>query len=421
MKFKARLLILFLLFTLSPLFADGPARIDTIDHKKNGYRFGLVLPVNYQPQKKYILGVCLHGLGGNGIEFAQKLGYYTRFMNILLACPNGNIPDPNRKATRWGYESSNDYILNFVNLIKESYNTYPEIVLIGFSQGGNQGILTSLLYPSQFPYFIGISGGYYNLPSELIPVLSDIKMLLISGDTGSGEIYTKNVLDYKFKLYKSHSGVYRKTIKGEEHYVSSKMAYSSLRWYASVNKAYKKGFWIFQGDYYQFFQQAETLRREGNFKESIELYHKSFKYNPVFPPSHLGYARANLLVGSLTHFRKSFFKVLELYSLFPDYEPHEVFELLEEIYKTIYNDKSLKEFFLRFFSDKIESYDDSILPIYKAEVYFLMAKIALSLQESDQYSMYIDKAKFYYSQVDQDDYLYKIGSVSEKLEIIRKL
>ncbi len=50
-----------------------------------------------------------------------------------------------------------------------------------------------------------------------------------------------------------------------------------------------------------------------------------------------------------------------------------------------------------------------------------MAKIALSLQESDQYSMYIDKAKFYYSQVDQDDYLYKIGSVSEKLEIIRKL
>ncbi|MCB1176591.1 MAG: hypothetical protein KDK36_03325, partial [Leptospiraceae bacterium] len=325
---------LFLILFLGDLIGGPITRKDLITVSSPSYQYGLILPANFNPKKKYLLGICLHGLGGNGVEFALKLSYYSRYMNMILACPNGNIPDPTRKSTKWGYDKSEEFILNFESMLREKYNLFPGTLLIGFSQGGNQGILTSLMHPTLFPYFIGISGGYNDLSPELEQSLPEVKMLLLSGDRTSGEVFTKKALDAKFKLYNKHKNISRQTIKGEKHHVSNKMAYSAFKWYASVNKNFKKRFWVFKGNYFYYFKKAVRFKKEGKFKESKDYYKKSLVINPVFPPSHLGYCRSSLMMGSVTQFRKSIFKVLEFYSFFPEYESSDVFELFDDVYKT---------------------------------------------------------------------------------------
>ncbi len=396
---------------------------NTIQQEEGGFQFGLVLPVQYDPSKKYILAICLHGLGGSGKEMAQKLGFYTRYMNIILACPNGNIPDPKRNATRWGYEESMDYILNFIRYMQTKFNYQNKISLFGYSLGGNQGIYTISQYPQMFSHFVGFSGGYASLSKEQIENIDQgIKILLISGDTGNGEIYTKNALDKRYKeLKQKNLFVSRIILKGVEHELNFKLLYDGILWYAKNHFAYKENFWIFRGNYYAFYKKALMEFEEGNYNQSLKTLKQSLKINPIFSPSHLLYLRSCLRAGSMTGLNKSLFPTLQFYSNDPFYHNKEIFQFFTEFRKTIYNDDKMKEFYIRLLGEKIQESEDILSPIYSAEVYYLLTHFANDLNRKDEIKNFQDKAKFYYSQVNPQENFYKYAQVEKKLKWLESL
>lgn len=396
---------------------------EKILQEEGGFQFGLVLPVQYNPSKKYILGICLHGLGGSGEEMAQKLGLYTRYMNIILACPNGNIPDPKRNATRWGYEESIDYLLNFIRYVQTKFNYQSKISLFGYSLGGNQGVYTISQYPQIFSHFVGISGGYSSLSKEQIKNIDpNLKILLISGDTGSGEIYTKKALDKRYKEFQKNGlNVNRIVLKGLEHELNSKLSYNVMRWYAKSHSAYKESFWIFRGNYYPFYQKALSEFQDGNYNLVLQTLKQSLKLNPIFPPSHLLYLRSCLRAGSMTGLNKSLFPTLQFYSNDPFYSNKEIFYFLIEFRKTIYNDNKMKEFYIRFLSEKIQESEDTLAPIYTAEIYYLLTHFANDLKMNEETKNFKERAKLYYSQVSNSEKSHTYAKVEKKLEWLDSL
>ncbi|MCB1176842.1 MAG: hypothetical protein KDK36_04595, partial [Leptospiraceae bacterium] len=84
-------------------------------------------------------------------------------------------------------------------------------------------------------------------------------------------------------------------------------------------------------------------------------------------------------------------------------------------------DKSLKSFLANFFSDKIEQYQKVLSPAYSGEVYYLLARFYKDLDETSALKDSIDKARYFYNQVKENDYLYSAGNISNKLEILKKL
>ncbi|MCX7999397.1 MAG: hypothetical protein N3A69_10685, partial [Leptospiraceae bacterium] len=353
---------------------------------------------------------------------AEKLGTYTRYMNIILACPNGNIPDPKRNATRWGYSESMDYLLNFIRYVQAKFNYQGKISLFGYSLGGNQGIYTVSEYPQMFSHFVGISGGYSNLTKEQLQNIDkNLKILLISGDTGAGEIYTKNSLDKRYKeLKQKELNVSRIVLKNQEHEINYKLAYNVMRWYAKNHSAYKSNFWIFRGNFYPHYQKAQLEFQEGDYLSAMQTLKKSMKLNPIFPPSHLLYLRSCLRSGNMTGLNRALFSTLQFYSNDPFYENKEIFSFFVEFRKTIFNDKSLKEFYIRFLSEKILEIEDILLPIYTAEIYYLLSRFALDIKREEDLKTFKEKAKYYYSQVNTSETTFTKAKVSQKLEWLEK-
>jgi len=412
MKWKI-FLVIFFLFNFS-------LRTQTLQEyvlKKEDITYGIILPVNYNPNRKYLLGICLHGLGGNGIDFAIKLGYYSRYMNMILACPNGNVPDPLRNSTKWG-EGSEEYVLNFVKKIQSKYLVSSKVALFGFSQGGNFGLNLSLKYSDMFSHFVGISGGYTETSEELLENINKFPILLLSGDTGPGEVYTKKALDNKYKfLSKYTKDVIRITLKGEKHELSPKLNYSAMKWYAKTNPAFKSDFWIFRGNYYFSYLKALNKFETTNYKKAVDEIKKSLKLNPIFPPSHLLFLLSSWKLGNLTSLQKSIFMTLQFYSNEPYFDAKGIFEFFKEFYITIVNDEKLKEYYIGLFSEKILELEDILLPVYSGEIYFLLYKLETSQKNFEQARYYKQKAIYYFSQVPTDDLLYKQAKVEEKISL----
>jgi predicted esterase len=394
---------------------------ENISKEEGGYKYGFVLPVNFNPERKFLLGVCLHGLGGNGPDFAKRLGYYTRYMNIILACPNGNHPDSVRNSTKWGPDSP-DYLFNFIKKMQSKYQTTGKVVLFGFSQGGNHGLNLSLGQPELFSHFIGISGGYMELDSDHLENVGKIKILLISGDKGAGEAYTKKALDARYKLLsKKGKEVYRKTIRGEQHELSPKLLYSAMRWYAGTNPFFKPNFWIFKGNYYPVYLLARKKFQIADYRKAMEVIRKSLKLNPVFPPSHLLYLKAALRAGSLSSVQKSVFMTLQFYSNDQSFDSKGIFDFFEEFFMTIQNDSQLVNYYIRLFSEKALEIEDTLLPVYSGEMYLFLTKLLLNTEDKASFLQMKEKAIYYFSQVPADDPCFSRGGVEKKLAYLYAL
>ena len=124
------MLILFIIISIS--FCSTPYSQSLPEGKEIVFNDTVVLPVNYNKEKKYLLAICLHGLFGSGKSMAKDFSPYSRYMNMILACPNGNIPDPSRNATKWGNEDSVEYLQKYLEYIKSKYNVSDDPFLIGF-------------------------------------------------------------------------------------------------------------------------------------------------------------------------------------------------------------------------------------------------------------------------------------------------
>jgi hypothetical protein len=370
-------------------------RKDILKVSDGGYQFALVLPINFDPSKKYLLSICLHGLAGNSVNMAADLSYYTRYMNMILACPYGNIQDPTSKSLKWGYENSDEYILKFNEFIKKKYNVYPEVFLIGFSQGGNQGLHTVMKYPEVFAYFAGLSGGYTKL-NELNSVITfKTKIVLLSGDKGSGEIYVKKMQDRAFTKLKKKFTVTRKVIPNLEHKISPAIAYSAFRWYLDASEKFKKTFWLYNGDYVKNFQKGEDEFAKSNFSGSIKHYRKSLSQNPFFPPAAIRYSQSHLLEGKMSRFEKSLFPSLTLYSNFPYFNKSPVKETINYYKDLLSADASMQSYAIRFLNAKLQESEEVLSPEYNMEIYELLSYLYDKTNSAEESKTCKEKANKY--------------------------
>lgn len=410
LKFYLILLIIIFSNTVTNLYPNEIIEV----REEDGFTYALSLPVHYQKEKKYVLGICLHGLGGSGKFMLKDFAIYSRYMNMIIACPNGNIPDPSRNATKWGGEDSLEYINNFYRLILSKYNIYENPFLLGFSQGANQALFLSLKNPELFKTVIILSGGYSDIPKEYYPNAEKLNLLFISGDTGPGEIYTLRKMNERLEVLKPYSKIPQIICNGFIHETSPAYAYKIFQWYIQKNPRYKKNFWLNQGDFYKLFVDAESEFQKSNFSESMELYKKSLVINPVYPPAVLRFAHASLLSGKMKSFRKSFFSGLQLYSTDPYFSGKFVSEIIEDIRITFKPDKKLREHFLTKLQNGFIDMEVYLTPILRAELSLLLGHLNSYSGKKEESEIYYKKSLDLYAEFDESSTVYKDYNVDTK-------
>lgn len=385
--------------------------------EEDGFNYAISLPVHFRKEKKYILGICLHGLGGSGKFMLKDFSMYSRYMNIILACPNGNIPDPSRNATKWGSEESLDYIYSFYEYIRNKYNVIDEPLLIGFSQGANQALYLTLKNPDTFKTVVLLSGGYSEIPKEYFPNVEKLKLLFISGDTGPGEVYTLKKMNERLELLKPYSekSISQIICKGFIHETNPAYAYKIFHWFVRYNKRYKKDFWINKGDFYSLFMEGESEFMKSNYSDSLEIFKKSLKINPIYPPAVLRYSHSSLLTGKMKSFRKSFFKGIDLYSTDPVFQGSFVSELFEDIRITFKQDMKLRNFFLQKIESEFSENEPKYLPIIQAEFFLLLGHLSSYSERMEDATNYFDSAKELYGSIEPKSATYKDFGISSKL------
>ena len=384
----------------------------------SGYTYAISLPINFQKNKKYLLGICLHGLFGNGRFILKDFSPYSRYMNMILACPNGNIPDPSRSATKWGSEESVDYLYNFMIYIQNKYLTYEDPFLIGFSQGANQALFLALRNPEIWKTIAVLSGGYSEIPKEYYPNAGALNILFISGDTGPGEVYTLKKMKERLEVLKPFNQIEHKIIKGHIHETSTDFAYSIFRWYISVNDKFQKNFWLNKGDYLKAFSSGELEFQSGNFEKSMIYFKKSIKMNPIYPNSVVRYCHASLLGGRIKSFKKSLFKALELHSSDPVYSRIPVSLLFEDIRITFKTDSKLREHLIHYFENRLKEYEDTLEPIFLAEIYYLLANLYQYSENMVEAKRYSEEARVIYASIEDSSLNFKELEVKKKLDLL---
>ena len=410
MKF-IQIFIIFAFLAASLNAQQKPLR--TADDRK--YSYTVVEPVGFDSSRKYILVVCLHGLRGNSAEMAGVLSNYTRYMNMILLCIDGNIPDPERNARKWGYSESESYILGTVHKIRSMYNLMPETLLIGYSQGASQALLTAVRNPDLFPYSANVSGGNITPDEKNSENVSKLKVLFLAGDTGDAEKKIKQYLSEKAKLFSKKTDTAFKSFKNHKHDFSHHMAYASLKWYMEKSRRYGADFWMNKGDYLSYYEKGEALFEEGQYEKSRKYFRKSISINPFFPPAALSYTHAALMLGNMSSFTKSFFPSLELYSSFPFFEEKRVFTLFSQLNATVSQDEHLQKFLIRFLSDKIEQYVEVLHPAFAGEVYFTIFRFAIRNSMLEEAKTSKKKAMKLYSKVDKNSSIYNDADIGNKM------
>ncbi len=128
---------------------------------------------------------------------ADKLG-------AILICPQGShtqhaylrLPNDDRKQ-----------FVRYKNALQKKYRfTNKDVILAGFSRGGNFAIETGLLFPKDFPNILCIFGFFNTFNNKKLQNQARIKALQNSQFlfiTGKGDL-TKNSLTNGYRLLKSH-------------------------------------------------------------------------------------------------------------------------------------------------------------------------------------------------------------------------
>jgi predicted esterase len=406
------LIIVFITFCSTPYSQTLP--------EGNDYVFNdtVVLPVNYNKEKKYLLAICLHGLFGSGKTMAKDFSPYSRYMNMILACPNGNIPDPSRNATKWGNEDSVEYLQKYLIYIKNKYNVSDNPFLIGFSQGANQALYIALRDPTLWKTVAILSGGYSDIPKDNVPNISQIKVLFISGDTGPGEVYTLKKMKERLELLHSHSKIKHIIVKGHTHATSTKFSYPIFKWYASQTKNYSKSFWIFKGDFLSEYTSGEQEFLNGNYESSYEYLKKSLKINPVYPPAVFRFSHTSLLAGKMKDFKKSFYSALELYSQYPEFPRESLGTIFEDIRITLRNDIQLRNRFISFLENNLRESESSLDSVFVAEINLLLAYLHRYSSNFDESFLKLDTARSIFQGIEGKSSNFKDFEIQKKIETI---
>jgi hypothetical protein len=402
------------LFLLTTSSVYSQIKLDNIFIIEEGISYSIVLPVNYNKNKKYLLAVGLHGLFSDGSRMVNPFSYYSRYMNIILVCPDGNFTDNGRNGVKWGYDKSEKYILNLVDLIKSKYKVYDDVLLFGFSQGGNQGLQTALSSPTIFRYFAGLSGGYTTLTDKQISNAGKINILFISGDTGEGEAFTKREMDNRFQVLKRYNPyAIRKVYPGIKHEVTHEQAFYMFDWLMTVSQKDRSAHLI-KEDYFKSYAESATALSNEKYAESIQYAYDSISRNKFFAPSYYNLVSCFFSRKDVLSLKKYFFTMLELYSTYSFFDHNPVLNLIENI-KLSDVDFLINEKFLEFFQTKIIEYEPRLSNLYKGETYLLLAELHIINHNTQYARAAFKKSLSFYSQINPKETIYIDSQIKRKI------
>ena len=409
---RIKIYIFLFLFTTNSIYSQ--IKLDNIYNVEDGISYSIVLPVDYNKNKKYILAIGLHGLFSDGNRMINPFSYYSRYMNIILVCPDGNFADNGRNGVKWGYEKSEGYLLNLVNLIKAKYRVYDDIFLFGFSQGGNQGLQTALSNTNIFRYFAALSGGYTTLTDKQIRNSGKVNILFISGDTGDGEAFTKREMDNRFQVLKRFNPfAIRKVYKGLRHEVVHEEAFYMFDWLFNVNRKDRSTHSI-KTDYFPSYQESNNLLANAKYTESIQLAKESLSQNKIFAPSYLNITSAYFYKQDTLNFKKTFFTAIEMYSYFPFFDHIPVLNLIEAI-KLSDIDFLISNKFLEFIQTKLKDHEPKLSTLYKGEIYLLLAELHIINHNNEYAKGSFKKALSFFEQINPKETIYLDAQIKKKI------
>ena len=335
-------------------------------------------------------------------------------MNIILVCPDGNFTDNGRNGVKWGYDKSEKYILNLVDLIKSKYKVYDDVLLFGFSQGGNQGLQSALSSPNIFRYFAGLSGGYTSLTDRQISNAGKINILFISGDTGEGEAFTRREMDSRFQVLKRYNPyAIRKIYPGIRHEVIHEQAFYMFDWLMTVSQKDRSTHLIKEDYFKSYFDSTNALASE-KYAESIQYAYDSISKNKIFAPTYFNLASSFFSMKDTLSFKKFFFPMLELYSTYSFFDHSPVLNLIENI-KLSDVDFLIKEKFLEFVQTKLNEYETRLSNLYKGEIYLLLAELHIINHNTQYARAAFKKSLSFYTQINPKETIYIDAQVKKKI------
>ncbi|MDH5681429.1 MAG: hypothetical protein OEZ36_07575 [Spirochaetota bacterium] len=199
-----------------------------------GESFYLVLPDNFDITKTYKLAIGLHGYKGNGSDFAVTFASETTSKQIILVTLNGNSKI--KKGYMWNdYEYNSERVMLVYNYLKDIYNIATEVLIFGFSQGANQTLYTSAVYPGHFTHYAGLSGGYIPIQEDLYPNLRRVSILFVYGDGDEVEQALDEGMNETIDILNSYDihDIERIIIPGLKHKVIEKEVKILVNWFIS--------------------------------------------------------------------------------------------------------------------------------------------------------------------------------------------
>ncbi len=242
---KARYITAILIFLNLPIMMFSQSfQMET--RTKQGIKYYLVLPKSFHKNKKYYLAIGLHGLGGNGSNFARILGMYSRNSNIILICPDANL-NYRGGGLQWGYRKSDKLLLTLLKITRQEFKLEKRVLLFGFSQGANQAIYSALNYPKVFTHLACMSGGYKRLTKKQVKNSKKIKILFIHGNQPPAEQGVKIEIDKKIKIFKKAGAknIARFIYPGMPHTIAPDEPIKVFKWFLG-SKSWQK---TTDGDY----------------------------------------------------------------------------------------------------------------------------------------------------------------------------
>lgn len=406
-------LTLFIVFSLN-FSLSAQIKLDNSYFVEDGITYSVVFPINYNKNKKYPLAIGLHGLGGDGSRLIIPFSYYSRYMNMILVCPDGNIPD-GKNGVKWGYDKSEKYILSLVDLIKQKYKVYDDIFLFGFSQGGNQGLQMALGYPEMFRYFAGLSGGYTSLTDRHFNNAGKVNILFVSGDTGDGEVYTKREMDSRFAVLKKYNPyAMKKVFAGMKHDFTHEEAYEVFSWYLKVSNRDTKGYSTITGDYFKSYSDSIVQFNAGKYDDSIRFAKESLQKNKSFAPAYMNMLAAYFYKEDLENFKRHFYPTLEMYSKFGFFDHAEPLKLIENL-KLSPAEFLSKGKFQDYLNLKLPEFSDRLSELYLGEVHLLIGELCILEQKNVKAKEMFRKAVVYYQKLNSKESYYQDAQVKRKI------
>jgi predicted esterase len=129
------------------------------------FRYGLHVPLSYQPATSYALVICLHGAGFTGDAYLER--WQTRLDDgYIVACPT--LPQGN-----WWTREAADVVLATLREVESRYHIdLNRIFLTGMSNGG---IGVYLIGSHYAPMFAGLAPMASGLDDVLLPFLENLR------------------------------------------------------------------------------------------------------------------------------------------------------------------------------------------------------------------------------------------------------